>query len=152
MKRLFFTAVALIVTSAMALAQQSPVAILEFYDDEFELVITDANGFDVSFYLGMGLSPGDQVITGDSSAELRLDPNGSIVRIAPATTFTIGSFQGRDAATETSFAVERGRMRMVAARVTGRDSRYSIVTPTAVAGVRGTDFGVSVVGSDIRFS
>ncbi len=146
MKRIIVTAVALIMISATAAAQQSPIAILEFYDDEFELVITDANGFDVSFYIGMGLSPGDQVVTGDTSAELRLDPNGSIIRIAPETTFTVGSFQGRDNAPETSFAVDRGRMRMVAARITGRDSRYSIVTPTAVAGVRGTDFGVSVVG------
>ncbi|MFW5826520.1 MAG: FecR family protein, partial [Alkalispirochaeta sp.] len=139
----------LILAAATAFAQSDPVAILEYFDDDAELQIRDAEDFEVNFYIGIALNPGDQLITGDTSAEIRLDPNGSIMRIAPGTRFVVEGLQGRDNAEENAFAMERGRMRMVASRlVRGGESRYSIRTPTAVAGVRGTDFGLSVVPPD----
>lgn len=126
-------------------AQQEPAAVLAYFDDDFELQIFDENGFDVNFFIGMGLSPGDRVVTGNTSAEIRLDPNGSIIRIAPNTDFTVEALQGRDSAQATDMRLQRGRVRMIAARLTGNDERYNVRTPTAVAGVRGTDFGVNVV-------
>lgn len=121
-----------------------PVAVLEYFDDDLEIQIFDSNGFDVNFYIGMGLSPGDQITTGNSSAEIRLEPNGSILRVAPNSEFSIGTIQGRNQAEETSVTLGRGRVRMVAARVGGVENRYRFRTPGAVAGVRGTDFGLVV--------
>ncbi|MFW5693995.1 MAG: FecR domain-containing protein [Alkalispirochaeta sp.] len=148
MKRRILVSILVAVATA-AFAQSDPVAILEYFDDESELQIRDADNFDVNFYIGIALNPGDQLITGDTAAEIRLDPNGSILRIAPQTRFVVEGLQGRDDAEENAFAMERGRMRMVASRlVRGEASRYSIRTPTAVAGVRGTDFGLSVLPPD----
>lgn len=140
---------ALIVCVPFAIAAQTqavgdPVAVLEYFDDDFELQIFDSNGFDVNFYIGMGLSPGDQIITGATSVEIRLEPNGSIMRVAPNSEFTIGTIQGRNQAEETSVQLGRGRVRTIAARISGVESRYRFNTPGAVAGVRGTDFGLSV--------
>lgn len=125
-------------------AAGDPVAVLEYFDDDFELQIFDSNGFDVNFYVGMGLSPGDQIITADTAVEIRLEPNGSIIRVAPNSEFTVGTIQGRNQAQETSVVLGRGRARMVAARIAGADNRYRFRTPGAVAGVRGTDFGLIV--------
>ena len=144
MKRIVLVSV-LILAAAVAFAQSDPVAVLEYFDDDTELQIRDAENFEVNFFIGIALNPGDQLITGDTSAEIRLEPNGSIMRIAPGTRFVVEGLQGRDNAEENSFAMERGRVRMVASRLLrGGESRYSIRTPTAVAGVRGTDFGLSV--------
>lgn len=139
----------LIFAAAPVFAQSEPVAILEYFDDDQELQIRDADDFQVNFYIGIALNPGDQIITGDTSAEIRLDPNGSILRLAPDTRFVVEGLQGRDGAQENAFAMERGRMRMVAARlISGEENRYSVRTPTAVAGVRGTDFGLVSLPED----
>lgn len=133
----------LTVGSLAAQTQTDPVAVLEYYDDPAEIQVLDEDGFEVNPYLGIALNPGDVVITNQSSAEIRLDPNGSIMRLDAGTRFTVEGIQGRAGATANSFAMERGRMRMVASRLTGRDASYTIRTPTAVAGVRGTDFGIT---------
>jgi hypothetical protein len=130
-------------------AQTNRVAILEYFDDANELEITDSDGFTVNYYLGIALNPGDVVITGNTSAELRLDPNGSIVRIAPQTRLTIDGIGGNDGADRTAFGMERGRMRMIAARISGVESSYTVRTPTAVAGVRGTDFLLTIAPPDL---
>jgi hypothetical protein len=136
----------MILATAAAFAQSEPVAILEYFDDDQELQIRDADDFEVNFYLGIALNPGDQIITGNTSAEIRLEPNGSILRIGRNTRFTVEGLQGREGAEQNSFAMERGRMRMVASRlIRGDESRYSVRTPTAVAGVRGTDFGMTAI-------
>ncbi|MEX2444713.1 MAG: FecR domain-containing protein [Alkalispirochaeta sp.] len=145
MKRIVLVSV-LFFAAAMAFAQSDPVAILEYFDDDQELQIRDADDFDVNFYIGIALNPGDQIITEDTSAEIRLEPNGSIIRVSPDTRFIVEGLQGREGAQENSFAMERGRMRMVASRlIQGDESRYSVRTPTAVAGVRGTDFGLTAI-------
>lgn len=145
MKRVIWILLAGLAFVAAPAFAQDPVAVLVYFDDDFEVQVVDGNGFDVNFYIGVALNPGDRVVTANSSAEIRMEPNGSIVRIAPNTDFVVESIQGRDGAEETGMRVAVGRVRMVAARATGRDERYSVRTPTAVAGVRGTDFGVDVV-------
>ncbi|NBC29984.1 MAG: hypothetical protein GVY29_08325 [Spirochaetes bacterium] len=131
-----------LVLGAAFAQDQEPVGVLEYYDDDFEIVVRDADGFEYNFYLGMELVPGDTVETFNSTAEVRVVPNGSIVKIGTNTEFTIDELQGRNGSNTNGFSVAAGRIRNVAASVTG--SNYEIRTPSTVAGVRGTDFGVEV--------
>lgn len=128
-----------------AIAQAEPVAILEYYDNDLELVVTDADGFEYSIFIGMELSAGDTIKTGATSAELRLEPNGTVVKIAPDTEFAVESIQGADGADSSNFRLASGKFRAVAAQVTG--ARYNFRSRTAVGGVRGTELGmVSIPG------
>jgi hypothetical protein len=134
----------LISVAGTAVGQTRPAAILEYFDDELELQILDADNFEYNnVFMGMELLPGDTVRTFGSTAELRLEPNGSIVKLSPDTEFSIESLDGRDDATTNSFALSAGKMRAVAARASG--TAYRFRTPSAVGGVRGTDFGMEVV-------
>ena len=144
MRRYALTLTAILGGLHVAAAQQDPIAVLEFFDDESRTTIVDKDGFDVSIYMEMGLSPGDRITTTDGSAEIRLDPNGSIIKIAPNTDFALESLDGRDGADTNRVSVRRGRFRMIAARYSDRVSRYQVRTPTAVADVRGADFGAVV--------
>ena len=122
-----------------------PAAILEYYDDEFEIEIIDADGILVEeIYYGMELLPGDTVKTYGSTAELRLDPNGSILKLANDTNFQIQALQ-TDEYSSNDFALFGGKLRTIAAR-TGTGENYSIQTQSTVCGVRGTDFITESIG------
>ncbi len=125
----------------------TPVAILEYYDDDLELEITGADGVAlVDIYYGMDLQEGDTIRTERTGAELRLDPNGSIIKLSPFTVFTIESLQKSEEGSN-DFNLISGKIHAIAARA-GFGERYQIKTQSAVCGVRGTDFGVvSIPGS-----
>lgn len=148
MKRYILTLIAILGALHSVVAQQNPIAVLEFFEDAAHVTIVDEDGFEVNFYMGMGLSPGDRIITTESSVEIRIDPNGSIMKIAPGTDFALESLEGRDGADTNRVTVRRGRFRMIAASFSDRTSRYEVRTPTAVAGVRGTDFGTEVSSAE----
>ena len=147
MKKLLKKTILLVLFAAGAVlplaAQAAPQAILEYFDNAGQIKVMDADGFensDVSF--GMELGIGDRVKTGETTAEIRLNPNGSIIRLAKNTEFKVDSVQGAKGADRNTFTVFTGKLRAVAARTQG--SNYEVRTPTAVCGVRGTDFGVFV--------
>jgi hypothetical protein len=147
--RRFLTAAALVsITWATpaVYAQTEPRALLEYFEDEFEVEITDTDGIPRDVFLGQDLFPGDLIQTFDSTVELRLDPNGTIIKVAPQTSFAIDSIQGREEADRSAFALSVGRIRAVAARSGG--AAYEFRTPFAVGGVRGTDFVLEVVPND----
>ncbi|MEA1911912.1 MAG: FecR family protein, partial [Spirochaetota bacterium] len=125
----------------------TPVAILEYFDDDLEIEITGADGFALEdIYYGMGLEAGDTIRTERTGAELRLDPNGSIIKLSPFTVFTIEKLQ-QTAEDSNDFNLVSGKIRAIAARA-GYGEKYQIRTQSAVCGVRGTDFGViSIPGS-----
>jgi hypothetical protein len=118
-----------------------PVAILEYYEDDWELEIYDSDDFLIEdIYYGMEMLPGDKIKTYETIAEIRLDPNGSIIKLARNTSFKIDAFQAVDGAGSNDFSLISGKLRTVASNVSG--SKYKIKSPTAVCGVRGTDFGM----------
>ncbi len=122
----------------------APSAVLEYFENSSGgLSIFDQNRRSVSFEVGTRIMPGWTIVTeqGDT-VELRLDPNGSIVKVAQMTNFKVESLQGPDA-TSNAFSVAIGKVRAVAGRATGQE-KYSLKGPTAVCGVRGTDFGLEV--------
>lgn len=129
-------------------AQAAPYGVLEYYGDDLELTVYDDDNFEVNFFLGMDLSPGDRIVTENTTVEIRLEPNGTIMKIGENTSITLDSIQGRDDALESSASIGNGRLRMVAARLAGAE--YNVRLPGAVAGVRGTDFIAEVVEGESR--
>ncbi|MFP4509510.1 MAG: FecR domain-containing protein [Spirochaetaceae bacterium] len=124
---------------AVLLPAQQATAVVEYYDDEFEVQLFDADGFELQFFsFGQELAEGSRIRTSDSSLELRLVPNGSIVRVAPNTEVVIDRLQGE---TNVEMTMSNGRLRHVASRVSGAD--YRIRSGTVTAGVRGTDYVVT---------
>ena len=147
MKKIF---IILLLTLSFSLYAQygTPVAILEYYDDDLEIEITAADGVAlIDIYYGMDLNEGDTIRTNRTSAEIRLDPNGSIIKLSPFTVFTIESLQ-KSSEESNNFFLVSGKIRAIAARA-GIGEKYQITTQSAVCGVRGTDFGViSLPGSE----
>ncbi|MDW7673670.1 MAG: FecR domain-containing protein [Bacillota bacterium] len=94
---------------------------------------------------GMELNPGDRIITGkDSTVEIRFDDN-SITRVSPNSRVELESLvQQADDSKSTSLSVTWGRIWNKVQEVVGKNSRFEVNTPAAVAGVRGTAFLVEV--------
>lgn len=133
-----------------ALFSQSPstepgkvFASLEYSDDETQLVVTDSQGNSLIPSDGMALPLGTVVKTLKTTAELKLNPNGTIVKLASATTFRIEDLRQADGTGSNDFALLAGKLRTVAAKLSGTAGPgYNIRTPTANCGVRGTDFAM----------
>ncbi len=126
--------------------QINPTAFLVYYDDDFELEIFDSAGEYIGdVFTGMELFPGSTVKTYNSTAEIQLDPNGSILKISENSVFQIEAFQ-RTADESNDFSLFNGKLRVIAARAGLGFENYSIVTQSAVCGVRGTDFVIDSIG------
>jgi hypothetical protein len=124
-------------------AQDAPVAVLVYADDMREVEVLDFTGevvegtdYGSELLIGFGLR------TGNTTAELQFEPNGSLLRVNTDTFLKIEELQGLSNTQVNSAALVQGKMRVVAARVTGQN--YRVRTPSAAFGVRGTDFVLSV--------
>lgn len=94
-------------------------------------------------FIGVGLADGDTILTDDGTfLELRMHANDSLVRVSENTSFEIS--QGGASGGDTRLAVTYGRVRAIVQRIRG-SREFEIRGQTVVAGVRGTDFGVSVL-------
>ena len=151
--RKFFTAFSLVlllllIMGAPIAAQnnKAATAFLVYYDDDFELEVFDSSGNYIGdVFIGMELFPGSTIKTYNTSAEIQLDPNGSILKISENSVFQIEAFQ--TAADESNdFSLFNGKLRVIAARAGLGYENYSIVTQSAVCGVRGTDFVIDSIG------
>ena len=123
-----------------------PSAFLVYYDDDFELEVFDSSGeYLGEVFMGMELFPGSTIKTYNTTAEIQLDPNGSVMKISENSVFQIEAFQ--TAADESNdFTLFSGKLRVIAARAGLGYENYSIVTESAVCGVRGTDFVIDSIG------
>lgn len=134
----------------LALGQAQPAAkaqgqklILEYVDGEdFRVLAADKSTlkFNAGIVEGDEIPIGSTISTGASTtAELRIKPNGTIVKLAKNTTFLVTAVASESGA-KNAFALVAGKVRAVAAK----GGRYEITTKTTVCGVRGTDFSLSV--------
>jgi hypothetical protein len=124
--------------------------------DPYAFVIY-AEGFNMSIYrndtlesydvlvddvIGMPLLPGDLVQTdADTFVELQVMPSRTVVKVAENTTFEIESLGGAGGGT---FNMSYGRVRARVERITSNET-FEVRGFSAVAGVRGTDFGYDMV-------
>ena len=98
-------------------------------------------------FIGVGLADGDTILTDDRTfLELRMNTNNSVVRVSENTSFEIS--QGGASGGDTRLAVTYGRVRAAVQRIRG-SREFEIRGQSVVAGVRGTDFGVSVLATPI---
>ncbi|MBI9101015.1 MAG: FecR domain-containing protein [Spirochaetales bacterium] len=134
----------LFLLSGMSLfCEELPVAILEYFDDPWEITIYDFTGEVIDdFDFGTELLIGYGIQTENSYAELRLEPNGSILNLYPHTFIKLKELQGVSGTRQNTIVQTKGKLRVIAARVQGNN--YSIQTPSMALGVRGTDFIVEV--------
>jgi len=135
---------------AAAAFAQAPAVIVEYYENtsgEMYVRTPDGAEYEVDqFGFGEQLPVGATLITLDGDyAELRMDPNGTIIRVGENTNFRIDGLQGRGEAQRNTFSVAVGKFKAVVAKQDG--ALYSFRTSTAVMGVRGTTLiGYSIPG------
>jgi hypothetical protein len=127
---------------------QTPAVIVEYYENisgEMYVRTPDGAEYDVDqFGFGEELPVGATVFTLDGDyAELRMDPAGTIIRVAQNTNFRVDGLQGRDGAQKNTFSVAVGKFKAVVAKRDG--GLYSFRGSTAVCGVRGTQFIWSIL-------
>jgi hypothetical protein len=97
---------------------------------------------EVSGEAGMPLEEGDRVVVADGgSAEIALD-GGSLITVRENSDFKLE----KTAKGESSFYLELGSLLAKIQKL--GDQRLKVRTPTAVAAVRGTEFGVEVEGEN----
>ncbi len=102
------------------------------------------------------LFAGDMVLTGDlieTNADGKVDlafSDGAMVRINPGSRLKIEELKSDDKSNFTvSLYLQKGESTSLVRRITARDS-YRVVTPTAIAGVRGTSFSIETDGQNTR--
>lgn len=116
---------------------------LEFASDFGELTVRDGEGEAVvPVELGMDVPFGGLLETQRTTAELMLEPNHAILRVARHTTVQLEGLSGRRRG-RTRLRLEEGSLRSIVESLTGSE-RFEVSTPSAVVGVRGTDFRIDV--------
>ncbi len=93
-------------------------------------------------------SVGEGMVTGArSSATLSLDSGIGTLQVSENSQFTIQEIQNNNGGAQTKLNVSRGQVRLKLRTFTNPNSSLEIFTPAGVTGVRGTDFGVSILPS-----
>jgi hypothetical protein len=146
MKRIISALLILLVLPCLAMAEAKAATqrlMLEFVDGP-DLTVTKADKTVAK--LGSGIFEGDEVPVGatiatgaSTSVELKLKPNGTIIRIAKSTTFKVAALSS-PASKKNAFALVAGKVRAVAAK----GGEYEMTSQSAACAVRGTDFAFSV--------
>lgn len=126
---------------AQTWGQGNTVAIVEYSSGDDLVVIREGKRVNFKDPIGLELLQGDQVQTGKSIfVEMRLYDGGSVLKLAENTTFILERISGG----QTSLQLVYGRIRAKVEKLAGTDT-FSVRSTQAVAGVRGTDFGLDVV-------
>lgn len=97
-------------------------------------------------FKGMAIIQGDTIITGnDGQISLDLDANKEVT-IGASTTLTISQLveSAKALGGKTSLKLQNGQVLIKVKKKLDGDSRFEIETPTAIMGVMGTEFFVSV--------
>jgi len=97
-------------------------------------------GVETPAAVGMVVNENDQIKTVDGSIDLQTK-TGSAVRIRPFTTITVARLSAGES--ETRISMEHGGLLASVKKESSKES-FNVVTPTAIAGVRGTTFSMEV--------
>ncbi|HUW69851.1 MAG TPA: FecR family protein [bacterium] len=118
-------------------------AVVEYASGDDVIVLRAGRRVPAGDILGMELMEGDQVQTGKGVfLEMHVVSGGAVIKLAENTTFVLE----RLADGKTSLRLVYGRIRAKVEKLAGTDS-FVVKSTQAVAGVRGTDFGLDVMAA-----
>lgn len=121
-----------------------PAAAVIIYNEGEDFEIIDSGGVPVAvlYIIGHELYEGDVVITYDDTfLELQVMSSPNIIKIAENTDFQLKTMEEGKVS---NFMMLYGSVRAKVTKL-GKDERFRIQGSSAVAGVRGTDFGINVI-------
>jgi len=102
----------------------------------------------------MTVYSGDKISTDDGSeAELKLS-DGSVLKLKDSGLLEIEKMekQKKPLNTNRAFRLAKGKILGAIRKLSSRESKFTVSTPTAVAGIRGTVFGVFVEGDSTELN
>ena len=145
MKKNYTLILTLFFFGSMLYAQQEagdgPVlGVVEYLDDSFEARIILDDGSEVVPDIGLELTGGTVIQTYMTTLEIRLTAGGSLLRLAEDTIFRLEARRVTGDERVDAYTLAAGTLRCVAARLGGQG--YAVHSPSAIMGVRGTDFVV----------
>lgn len=114
--------------------------VITFVTGDAKIVHTAASTEDAA-KIGMVVRESDQIKTTTGTVDLQ-SRTGSAIRVREFTTITVAKLAGTDQ-NETRIGMEHGGLLATVNKNTSNEE-FNVVTPTAVAGVRGTTFSVDV--------
>ena len=108
--------------------------------------VTKAGGTkEIQVFKGMGLNEGDKLKVGkDSSVTLKVADRDDEVVLGSNWNGTLSKLKDKAGGSDTAVKTWAGSMYNKVEKITGSNSTYKVETPTAVMGVRGTHFTVSI--------
>jgi len=112
--------------------------------DNFDVLDSSGNSISIDPYSAIGseLAAGDIILTYDNTyVEIQLADSEHIIKIAENTDFRLDKVETKR---ESSFRMFYGSIRAKVAKL-GKGERFRVSGNEAMAGVRGTDFGMTVV-------
>lgn len=116
-----------------------PDAVITFISGEAEVL---SGGTAREALIGEKVRPGDRVQTLDDSYLEILVDRSAVIRLESNTDFSIEKLSEKDGKTESGFSLLSGSVISKVEKIIGNDE-FSIKTPTAAFGVRGTEFLVT---------
>ncbi|MBI3396484.1 MAG: FecR domain-containing protein [Spirochaetia bacterium] len=123
-------------------AEQSKSMVVVYTSGEAKLVRA---GQEMPLQVGMIVKEDDTIKTTDHGTVDLQSRSGSAVRISEFTTVTVSKLAGGDS-NDTKISMKHGGL-LASVKKGSSKENFSVVTPTAIAGVRGTTFRVEV-GAD----
>ncbi len=125
---------------AFAHSAARPIAAVREVSGKVKLVRAEAK--DNSFASpGALLYPGDGMNTGEKSAAAILFVDGSLLKIQENSSITLTADRTKSGALDTKVKLPLGK---IWAKVTRRDAKFEVETPSSVASVKGTELSVLV--------
>jgi hypothetical protein len=139
----FMALAMLVMTAGMASAQPRAAAVIEYASSDDVIVIRQGRSLTIADPFGFELEEGDNVQTGRATLlEIRLMQGDAVFKLAENTTFVLTKADSG----ETTLSLIYGRLRAKVVKLGGKDA-FTLAGASAVAGVRGTDFGMDVIAS-----
>lgn len=145
MRKLFLIVLPALILPCLPAFAAEDVAVLNYIEGTVLTKLNDETEWGGA-EINMMLQESDAIKTDAKSKAKIVLEDGSTVTVGPLSVFVIGSVTrdyntGKKSAT---FDLQEGKARATVTKLTTSDSTFEIITPTAVAGVRGTDFMVEI--------
>jgi hypothetical protein len=133
----YFTFVAVFAFSNSVWAQAHGI----FMVVKGEIKIKSGDGKSEIAKIGKKVFPGDQISSGKDSRAKIVMSDKNVINISPETVLVIEVYQNDGKNKNVQLSILEGKVRAgVEQKYDGEKNRFNIKTPSAVAGVRGTDF------------